>query len=71
MTTKDVVARFCKQLAERLGPTKFGLWFEESATIGADPDGSLTIAVPTQFQADWIEKNFRSDIDALTIELHH
>ena len=64
-TTKDVVARFCKQLANRLGPTKFGLWFENSATIQLQQDGSLRIHVPSDFHADWIEKQFRSELDGL------
>ena len=68
-TTMDVVARFCKQLAKRLGPTKFGLWFEKSATIQLQNDGSLRILVPSDFHMDWIEKQFRTEIDDLAGEM--
>ncbi len=67
--TKNIIARFCNELAARLGPAKFGLWFEEIATIEVQGDGSLRINVPSQFHADWIEANFRNELDELAGEV--
>lgn len=53
--------RITKQLAERLGPTKFGLWFNETARIGVD-DATVRVQVPSQFHADWITRHFQNDL---------
>ncbi|MCC6907755.1 MAG: chromosomal replication initiator protein DnaA [Phycisphaerales bacterium] len=56
-----MAARLCEDLAHRLGPAKFGLWFEQTAQLHVEKD-RLRITVPTRFHADWIERHFRQDL---------
>jgi len=56
-----MAARLNEDLAQRLGPTKFGLWFERTAQLRVEND-RLRITVPTRFHADWIERHFREDL---------
>jgi len=56
-----MAARLCEDLAQRLGPTKFGLWFEQTAQLRVE-DNRLHITVPTRFHADWIQRHFREDL---------
>ena len=56
-----MTARLCEDLAERLGPTRFGLWFERTAQLDLKAD-RLCITVPTRFHADWIDRHFREDL---------
>lgn len=56
-----MAARLCEDLAQRLGPTRFGLWFERTAQLEVE-DNRLRITVPTRFHADWIERHFREDL---------
>ncbi|MFG0330504.1 MAG: chromosomal replication initiator protein DnaA [Phycisphaerales bacterium] len=57
-----VTARICQDLADRLGPTRYGLWFDQSAMIGVDDEGTVHVTVPSRFHADWISRNFRNDL---------
>lgn len=56
-----MTARLCEDLAERLGPTRFGLWFERTARLDLKAD-RLRVTVPTRFHADWIDRHFREDL---------
>ena len=56
-----MTARLNEDLAQRLGPTRFGLWFERTAQLRVEND-CLRITVPTRFHADWIERHFRQDL---------
>ncbi len=56
-----MTARLCEDLAQRLGPTRFGLWFERTARLDLEAD-RLRVTVPTRFHADWIDRHFREDL---------
>jgi chromosomal replication initiator protein len=46
-------------LAERLGETRFGLWFGEGVRLGVSGDGgSVEVQVPNAYFRDWIKGNF-------------
>jgi chromosomal replication initiator protein len=53
-------------VADRLGETKFGLWFGDGVELGFDGDGaSLEVRVPNAFFREWIEGHYaRSLIEA-------
>ncbi|QEH39067.1 Chromosomal replication initiator protein DnaA [Aquisphaera giovannonii] len=53
-------------LSERVGPSKFGLWFGEGVHLGVPGDGgALEVQVPSVFFRDWIRDHFSpSLIDA-------
>ena len=53
------------RLETRLGPTKYGLWFDDSTRIRyEEDDATLRIAVQSRFHADWIRSNFTNEIDS-------
>src|SRR5690606_32527608 len=56
-------APFRNALVERLGESKFGLWFDQSARVETADDG-VVITVPSRFHADWIDRHFRADVEA-------
>lgn len=56
-----ISAQVSQALQQHLGPTKYGLWFDNSAKIGIHND-TLRVSVPTKFHADWISRNFRNDL---------
>ena len=46
-------------VAERLGESRFGLWFGEGVRLGvAEGSDSLEVAVPNAFFRDWIQGHF-------------
>jgi chromosomal replication initiator protein len=50
-------------LAERIGPQKYGIWFQSCARFTL-ADGYLKIGVPNPFMANWLESHFLRDIKA-------
>ncbi len=51
------------RLADSLGQRKYNLWFDRSAKLEFDTQASLlNLSVPTQFAADWIQRNFKQII---------
>ncbi len=68
---QQAVNQLCARLASRLGPTKFDLWFDEEVTqfLFEASDSTLHIKVPSRFHADWIDQNFKTEIDSSTREL--
>ena len=50
-------------VAERLGESRFGLWFGEGVRLGV-PEGSdsLEVAVPNAFFRDWIQGHFAGNL---------
>ncbi len=51
-------------VAERVGESRFGLWFGEGVSLGVAGD-ALEVGVPNAFFRDWIEGHFsRSLVDA-------
>ena len=50
-------------VAERLGESRFGLWFGEGVRLGvADDSDSLEVAVPNAFFRDWIQGHFAGNL---------
>ncbi len=48
-------------LAERLGDSRFGLWFGEGVSLGVAGD-ALEVGVPNAFFRDWIEGHFSGNL---------
>jgi chromosomal replication initiator protein len=52
-------AQIAERLADRVGPRKYGMWFERSAELDFEHDAKrLLVTVPNRFVADWISRNF-------------
>jgi chromosomal replication initiator protein len=50
-------------VAERLGESRFGLWFGEGVRLGvAEDSDSLEVAVPNSFFRDWIQGHFAGNL---------
>jgi len=50
-------------MAERLGESRFGLWFGEGVRLGvADDSDSLEVGVPNAFFRDWIQGHFAGNL---------
>ena len=60
--------RFREKLAERVGPHRFGLWFEHGASVTITDD-SVVIHATNSMVRDWIQRNFRSHLEAVAQEL--
>ena len=82
MTTTNAInicADISSRLEDSLGQRKYSLWFDRSAKLEFDAQSSLlNLSVPTQFAADWIQRNFKQAIltaasdacgQAITLEL--
>jgi chromosomal replication initiator protein len=48
-------------VAERLGASKFGLWFGEGVRLGIEGD-ALEVGVPNAFFRDWIQGHFAANL---------
>jgi chromosomal replication initiator protein len=48
-------------LAERVGESRFGLWFGEGVSLGVSGD-AVEVGVPNAFFRDWIEGHFSSNL---------
>jgi chromosomal replication initiator protein len=48
-------------LAERVGESRFGLWFGEGVRLGLEGD-SLEVGVPNTFFRDWIQGHFATNL---------
>ncbi len=73
MTTSPnaVCARIARRLADRVGPHRYNMWFDRSARLDYhDNDRRLEVAVPNDFVADWIGRNFQEHLrEAASFEL--
>jgi chromosomal replication initiator protein len=58
----EIVSALRSALADRVGRSRFELWFGESTRLEL-ADGTLTIGVPSPFFQDWIRTNFRLQIE--------
>ena len=60
-------------LSDRLGATKFSLWFGGNVRLGLNRErDSLIVRVPDRFFRDWIERHFTSNlIEAVEAVLGH
>ena len=48
-------------VAERVGESRFGLWFGDGVRLGVDGD-SLTVGVPNRFFRDWIKGKYAREL---------
>src|SRR5687767_4747306 len=55
------LARLADAIAQRVGPQRFHVWFNNSTRLDLKHDG-LEIAVPNDFISEWIGKNFKQPI---------
>ncbi len=58
-----MAAAIGENLASRIGPQKYRIWFKHSTKISLS-DGYLKVGVPNLFIAGWIENHFANDIAA-------
>ena len=50
-------------VAERLGPTRFSLWFGESVRLGVNNQGEvLEVRVPDRFFREWIQSHYTASL---------
>ena len=50
-------------VAERVGESRFGLWFGEGVRLGvAEDSDSLEVGVPNAFFRDWIQGHFAGNL---------
>jgi chromosomal replication initiator protein len=55
------IAELRSAIAERLGPSRFNLWFGEGVLLGVDGD-SLRVDVPNRFFREWIQSHFAESL---------
>jgi chromosomal replication initiator protein len=58
---KGMEAELRAAVAERLGQSRFGLWFGEGVRLGVDGD-ALEVKVPNRFFRDWIRGHFATNL---------
>jgi len=59
----DIVTRMTDRLAEAVGPRRYAMWFDQSASFDFQPNQrSLQVAVPNQFAANWIERHLSTPL---------
>lgn len=62
------LARLANAIAQRVGPQRFHVWFDNSTRLDLRQDG-LEIAVPNDFISEWIGKNFTGPIQEAAHEV--
>jgi chromosomal replication initiator protein len=62
------LVRLADAIAERVGPQRFHVWFNNSTRLDLKQDG-LEIAVPNDFISEWIGKNFTRPIQEAAHEV--
>src|SRR5580704_9214650 len=62
------LARLADAIAQRVGPQRFHVWFDNSTRLDLRQDG-LEIAVPNDFISEWIGKNFTRPIQEAAHEV--
>lgn len=67
-TTHDVVAVLAKSLCERIGESRYDLWFASKTRL-AIKEGRLEVGVPNLFLQDWLKKTFGEDIHAAAADV--
>ena len=68
-TTLDVVARMERCLSQRIGESRYKLWFADKTKFVWRDDG-LVIGVPNLFLHDWLEKTFGAEVRDAAVEAH-
>ncbi len=71
LSEKSVCARIADRLVQSIGPRRYSMWFDRSVRINYyGQQHRLEVAVPNQFVADWVDRNFRDELhDAARDEL--
>jgi chromosomal replication initiator protein len=59
--TADPRARIGNEVARRVGPRRWDMWFDRGTEFVIE-DGSLRVEAESRFVADWIERHFREAI---------
>jgi len=62
---EDVVSAMRTGLAERVGAARADLWFGRRARLAIEAD-VLVVEVPNEFYRDWLRRNFREDLLAVS-----
>jgi chromosomal replication initiator protein len=62
------LARLADAIAQRVGPQRFHVWFNNSTRLDLKHDG-LEIAVPNDFISEWITTHFRGPIQEAAHEV--
>lgn len=58
-----VCARVAQRLAQSVGNHRYNMWFDRSARLGWDEQQRrLDVSVPNRFVADWIDRNFQTEL---------
>ncbi len=69
LTAQDPqLVRLADAIAEKVGPERFHVWFNNSTRIGLHND-ALEIAVPNDFIGEWIGRNFTRPIQEAVHEV--
>jgi chromosomal replication initiator protein len=69
LTAQDPqLVRLADAIAEKVGPERFHVWFNNSTRIGLAND-TLEIAVPNDFIGEWIVRNFTKPIQEAVHEV--
>jgi len=67
--TQDLqLARLADAIAQRVGPQRFHVWFNNSTKLDLKQDG-LEITVPNDFISDWIGQHFKRPIQEAAHEV--
>src|SRR5687768_7587783 len=62
------LARLADAIAQRVGPQRFHVWFNNSTRLDLKHDG-LEIAVPNDFISEWIGTHFKAPIQEAAHEV--
>src|SRR5580658_5375421 len=62
------LARLANAIAQRVGPQRFHVWFNNSTRLDLKQDG-LEIAVPNDFISEWIGSHFSQPIQEAAHEV--
>lgn len=62
-TTTNISTRIASRLEQSVGARRYAMWFDRSARFDyCGDDRTLRVAVPNQFVADWIGRNFGGEL---------
>ncbi|MBI2806315.1 MAG: ATP-binding protein [Planctomycetes bacterium] len=67
-TTNDVVAAVAQALSQRIGESRFNLWFASKTKL-AHADGIFTVGVANLFLQEWLQKTFGNDVQSAAGEV--
>src|SRR6185295_10487401 len=62
------LVRLADAIAQRVGPQRFHVWFDNSTKLDLKQDG-LEIAVPNDFISEWIGRHFTKSIQEAAHEV--